>query len=96
MKNKDLFFDFDGTLVDSMPTRSSVMKRILDETNVPYGDDIIKIIALLENAGTANYYIELGCPLSYDGIIELMNRYMVKEYSENIPAKDTVIDSFAL
>ena len=93
---KTYLFDFDGTLVDSMPTWSSVMKRILDETNVPYGDDIIKIITPLGNAGTAKYYIELGCPLSYDGIIELMNRYMVKEYSENVPAKDTVIDTLRI
>ena len=93
---KTYLFDFDGTLVDSMPTWSSVMKRILDETNVPYGDDIIKIITPLGNAGTAKYYIELGCPLSYEGIIELMNRYMVKEYSENVPAKDTVIDTLRI
>ena len=50
---KTYIFDFDGTLVDSMPTWSRVMKRLLDETNTPYGEDIIKIITPLGNLGTA-------------------------------------------
>ena len=37
-----LLFDFDGTLVDSMPTYSNMMLRILGEYNVKYPDDIIK------------------------------------------------------
>ena len=44
---KTYLFDFDGTLVDSMPTYGAVMKRILDENRVSYGDDIIKIITPL-------------------------------------------------
>jgi len=90
---KTYLFDFDGTLVDSMPVWSSVMKRILDETNTPYGDDLIKIITPLGNVGTAKYYVSIGCPLTYDEIIETMNRHMIKEYTENIPAKDTVIET---
>ena len=44
MKYSTYLFDFDGTLVDSMPSFVSVMLRILDESGVEYGDDIIKII----------------------------------------------------
>ena len=40
-------FDFDGTLVDSMPTYASQMLRILDETGTKYPDDVIKIINYL-------------------------------------------------
>ena len=90
---KTYIFDFDGTLVDSMPTWSGVMKKILDDTNTPYTSDLIKIITPLGNAGTAKYYTEIGCPLSYEEIIEAMNGYMIKEYSENVPAKDTVIEA---
>ena len=43
---KIYLFDFDGTLVNSMPTFGSVMQRILDENGISYGDDIIKIIYL--------------------------------------------------
>ena len=41
---KGAIFDFDGTLVDSMPTFASTMLRILDENGIAYGDDIIKTI----------------------------------------------------
>jgi len=93
---KTYIFDFDGTLVDSMPIYAGTMIRILDETGTPYPDNIIKIITPLGNSGTAKYYIEMGCPLSYDEIIETMNRYMVKEYSENVPAKEGVIETLKI
>ena len=38
---KHYLFDFDGTLVDSMPTYVGVMLRILKETNTPYGEVIL-------------------------------------------------------
>ena len=50
---KTYLFDFDGTLVDSMPIYASMMLRILDEQGVAYGEDIIKIITPLGYAGTA-------------------------------------------
>lgn len=43
-------FDFDGTLVDSMPSFVSTMLRILDENGISYGEDIIKTITPLGNA----------------------------------------------
>ena len=53
-------FDFDGTLVDSMPTFASVMIRILDENKISYKSDIVKTITPLGLIGTAEYYISLG------------------------------------
>ena len=38
---KCYLFDFDGTLVDSMPTFVSAMLRILDENGVSYGEDLV-------------------------------------------------------
>ena len=35
------WFDFNGTLVDPMPTFVSSMQRILDEYQIPYGDDVV-------------------------------------------------------
>ena len=55
---KTYLFDFDGTLVDSMPVYASLMIRILDENNVSYGDDIVKIITPLGFRGTAKYFVE--------------------------------------
>ncbi len=84
-------FDFDGTLVDSMPTYASQMLRILEETGTQYPSDIIKIVTPLGYIGTANYYInELGMKREFDEVVELMGRYMYEQYANNIPAKDTV------
>ena len=58
---KTYLFDFDGTLVDSMPTYVSSMLRILDENHIPYEKDIVKVITPLGMAGTAEYYMALIC-----------------------------------
>ena len=92
MYNKYLF-DFDGTLVDSMPTYVSVMLRILDENNISYGDDIIKIITPLGFLNTAKYFHEkLGLTKSVDEIMKLMVDNATYEYTYNIPAKANVIE----
>ena len=63
-------FDFDGTLVDSMPTYVASMLRILDENGIPYEKDIVKIITPLGVKGTAEYFIELGVKKSLFEIVE--------------------------
>ena len=85
-------FDFDGTLVDSMPTYGSCMLRILDDCGISYDNDLLKIITPLGCIGTANYYIEkMGVTLSLDEILNLMYKYMFEEYAYNISAKANVI-----
>ena len=90
---KTYLFDFDGTLVDSMPTFVSVMLRILDEHGIKYGDDIVKIITPLGYHGTAEYYRTLGIDLPTDKLVEIMNEYAKHEYAYNILAKDTVVET---
>jgi len=51
---KTYLFDFDGTLVDSMPTYVSAMLRILDENQISYDKDIVKIITPLGLMGQQN------------------------------------------
>ena len=89
-------FDFDGTLVDSMPTYGGVMKRILDENGVAYGDDILKIITPLGLRGTAAYFKRIGLSLSMDEILALMEKYMVYEYTNTIPAKKNVTETLKI
>lgn len=86
-------FDFDGTLVDSMPTYVSSMLRILDEHGITYGDDIIKIITPLGLDGTAQYFISLGIEKSKSEILELMGKYLLDAYQHTIPAKPNVMDT---
>ncbi len=91
MKYNTYIFDFDGTLVDSMPSFISVMLRILDENNIKYENDIIKIITPLGYAGTAQYFKELGVSLSKEELLELMNEYAYDEYAYKIQAKPNVV-----
>ena len=90
---KTYLFDFDGTLVDSMPTFKKVMLRILDENNISYGDDIVKIITPLGLKGTAEYFISLGLNKSVEEIGKTMYEYFYHEYAYTIPAKENVIDT---
>ena len=91
--NKTFLFDFDGTLVDSMPIFGAVMVRILDERGIAYGEDILKIITPLGYRGTAEYFRTLGVKESVDELIELMNTYARIEYENNIPAKRYVAET---
>lgn len=85
-------FDFDGTLVDSMPTYTSVMLRILNENNILYAKDIIKTITPLGINGAAEYYINtLGINKSKEELIDIMKSYMLEAYYNTIPAKENVI-----
>ena len=90
---KTFLFDFDGTLVDSMPTFGAVMVRILDERGIAHGEDILKIITPLGYRGTAEYFRTLGVKESVDELIELMNTYARIEYENNIPAKPSVAET---
>lgn len=93
MKYFTYLFDFDGTLVDSMPTYVSVMLRILDENHIKYEDDIVKIITPLGYNGSAKYFKQLGVNTTEEELVALMNKYAYEEYAYNIPAKRNVIET---
>lgn len=84
-------FDFDGTLVDSMPVYASIMKGILDEHHIAYGDDLIKMITPLGYHDTAVYFQKLGVPLEKEAILRCMGERMVDAYTHRVPAKSNVI-----
>lgn len=84
-------FDFDGTLVDSMPTFVSSMLRILDENHVSYPEDITKTITPLGLNGTAEYFIDvLGLDMSKEKLMGIMKDYMMDAYFYTIPVKANV------
>lgn len=90
---KHYLFDFDGTLVDSMPTFVGAMLRILDENNIPYDDDIVKVITPLGLMGTAKYYMSLGLDMPLEQLLDTMKRYMADAYFHTIPAKQNVTET---
>ncbi len=88
---KSYIFDFDGTLVDSMPYWSEKMLNILRVTNTPIPSDIIKIITPLGDKGTAKYFREtLGVKLSEEEMFALMDEYALPKYRDEIPIKQGV------
>ena len=90
MKYSTYLFDFDGTLVDSMPAYSHAMLKILDAHHIHYGDDIIKTITPLGTAGTLDYFKKLGVPLSEEEMLERMQSYAYDAYAYKIPLKENV------
>ena len=88
---KTYLFDFDGTLVDSMPSYCRAMLQILDENGISYGPDIIKIITPLGMNGTAAYFLQLGVPLTKENIMRRMGELMLEAYHYHIQAKENVI-----
>ena len=87
-------FDFDGTLVDSMPDFIATMLRILDENGIAYESDIVKIITPLGYKGTAKYFREVkGLDLPIDDILALMHKYARDAYNTRIVPKSNVTET---
>lgn len=94
MRYNTYLFDFDGTLVDSMPTYAAVMLKILDDNGIRYDNDIVKLITPLGYKGTAEYYRkEYSLDMETEEIIALMEKYALDEYKYNICAKRNVIST---
>jgi beta-phosphoglucomutase-like phosphatase (HAD superfamily) len=80
-------FDFDGTLVDSMPLFGKVMVRILDENNVNYPDDVLNIITPLGYKGAGEYARSIGYPHSTSEFVSKVLEYAGYEYLNVVPLK---------
>ncbi|MBR3864446.1 MAG: HAD family hydrolase [Clostridia bacterium] len=89
---KTYLFDFDGTLVDSMPSFTAGVIKELDKNNCKYNSDLIKIITPLGFAGTADYFIKtFGLNTSVEELIQAFKNNMTNDYFYTIPAKSNVI-----
>ena len=86
-------FDFDGTLVDSMPVFSSKMEQIFRENDLPVAEDFVKIITPLGYAGTAKYAISLGYSGTAEEYMARAVSLMEEAYHNHIPAKAYVSEN---
>lgn len=95
MKNSRYFiFDFDGTLVDSMPTFANSVLTILDNYGVKYPSDIIKTVTPLGIIDTAKYCIStFNMPITTEEFIGDMMRLATDAYRYEIPLKEGVSDT---
>jgi len=84
-------FDFDGTLVDSMPVYAAMMLRLLEENNVPHEADIIKTTTPLGYPKTAALFHDMGLNKPVEDIIAIMNERAVKAYTYDVAAKEHVL-----
>ena len=89
---KKYIFDFDGTLVDSMPVWADFILDHLRKLDIEYPPDIIKIVSPLGTRGAAEYLISLGVDGTADELVQLMDDFAMNEYEHNIPAKPYVIE----
>ena len=87
---KTYLFDFDGTLVDSMPSYAAATVKVLDDNHIPYPDDIVKITTPLGYEGAAELYITMGLNKSVEEIAATMKSYTFEDYKSTIPLKPSV------
>ena len=85
-------FDFDGTLVDSMPTFGNAMIKIFEQENLALPDDFVKIITPLGYKGTAQYAIQCGYSKDADTFVANAAAAMVPSYLYDIPLKADVYE----
>ena len=91
IKGKAYIFDFDGTLVDSMPTWSAKMLHVLQESGTAYPSDIIKILTPLGDFGSAAYFTNcLGCTWTQEQMLAKMDEYALPKYRDDIVLKEGV------
>ena len=88
---KAYLFDFDGTLVDSMPTFASCMLRILDENKIPYEPDIIKVLTPLGLEGCVKHMISMGLPMTPEQTALKIKEYLMDGYLYHILPKENVV-----
>ena len=83
-------FDFDGTLVDSMPTFVGAFFRIMERYHMPHDGKTVKDITPLGYRGSAKYLIDRGMPLTEEEILREVNDFAQAAYHNTIVAKKHV------
>ena len=83
-------FDFDGTLVDSMPTFVGAFFTLMDKYGIPHDGETVRTITPLGYGGTAEYLISLGMPLSREEITRAANEFATHAYHNTIVCKHHV------
>ncbi len=93
-KIKAYVFDFDGTLVNSMPYYSQVMIDLIKEYCETYPKNVIDIIVPLGYKGTIDYFRnELKMNESEEVLLTKLKDGLYKKYSQEITLKPGVFNA---
>ena len=88
MSHSAYIFDFDGTLVDSMPYVAMGVKRFLTNHGVNYPENIMEIVTPLGYPGSAAYYNEhFGLSTTGEEYLADVQSFIYKFYQDEIPLK---------
>ena len=85
-------FDLDGTLIDSMPSFSAVMKSIPQEAGFPADDALVDAVTPLGYLKSAEYFAAMGVPATVEDILKTIDERLYRAYSETIVLKEGVFD----
>lgn len=86
--SKIYIFDFDGTVVDSMPAFVRSVTDTLDRYGIPYEKEkLVCEITPLGADGTAQYLIDLGIPMTKRELLDVLREHSMGAYLHSIPEK---------
>jgi HAD superfamily hydrolase (TIGR01509 family) len=88
----NLIFDFDGTLVDSMPTWAGVHINMLKSHGIEVPEGFVETITPLGNRKASEYTISLGVNLPLSEYLEKISKILCYEYLNNVPLKSNVCE----
>lgn len=88
MKHSAYIFDFDGTLVDSMPYVAAGVKKFLSDRGVNYPENIMEIVTPLGYPASAAYYNEhFGLSVTGEEYLLEVQSFIYQYYQNEIPLK---------
>lgn len=88
-------FDFDGTLVDSMPYWGNAHIEALLKHGIKCPENFVETITPLGNQKAVEYAFTLGVKANLDDYLNFINNNLSEKYSTVVPLKDFVKETLA-
>lgn len=83
-------FDFDGTLVDSMPTWSGIHVNALRNAGIEVPDNFVQTITPLGNFRASQYTLSFGLNISLEDYLSHVSKALYEAYTTRIALRDNV------
>ena len=86
-------FDFDGTLIDSMPFWVNTHVESLRSFGIAVPEDFVQIITPIGNTRACALAVEMGVPMTFEAYFDRIDEFLLDGYSNKIPAKPYAIET---